>query len=158
MWTVTKAIDFCAGHRLLNYSGKCSNLHGHNFRAEIHADLRHLNHCGVTIDFNEFAKVKDWVDTHWDHKFIVNEYDDVLTMFFSANHHLGNYCLTLADMRTVHGLSWHTELPTDERIALCNPTVENLSLLLRFTAANLLGLPVEVTLYESPSGWVTTTS
>ena len=33
MYRVTRQIDFCYGHRLLNYAGKCKNLHGHNGRA-----------------------------------------------------------------------------------------------------------------------------
>ena len=33
MYSVTKRIDFCYGHRLLGYQGKCCHLHGHNGRA-----------------------------------------------------------------------------------------------------------------------------
>ncbi|MFP6574748.1 MAG: 6-carboxytetrahydropterin synthase, partial [Pirellulaceae bacterium] len=35
MYYVTRQIDFCYGHRLLNYEGKCRHLHGHNGRAVI---------------------------------------------------------------------------------------------------------------------------
>ncbi len=35
MFRLTQEIDFCYGHRLLNYSGKCRHLHGHNGRAVI---------------------------------------------------------------------------------------------------------------------------
>ena len=35
MYKVTKHIDFCYGHRLLNYEGQCRYLHGHNGRVEI---------------------------------------------------------------------------------------------------------------------------
>ena len=35
MYRVTREIDFCYGHRLLNYEGKCRHLHGHNGRAVI---------------------------------------------------------------------------------------------------------------------------
>ena len=34
---VTKQIEFCYGHRLLNYDGKCKHLHGHNGLLEIDA-------------------------------------------------------------------------------------------------------------------------
>jgi hypothetical protein len=34
MYKVTKHIDFCYGHRLLNYNGQCRHLHGHNGRVE----------------------------------------------------------------------------------------------------------------------------
>ena len=32
---ITKKIDFCYGHRLLEHKGKCRNLHGHNGVLEI---------------------------------------------------------------------------------------------------------------------------
>ena len=37
MFRVTQEIDFCYGHRLLNYGGKCRYLHGHNGRALLFA-------------------------------------------------------------------------------------------------------------------------
>ena len=35
MYSVTKRIDFCYGHRLLDYNGVCAHPHGHNGMAEI---------------------------------------------------------------------------------------------------------------------------
>ena len=35
MYSVTKRIDFCDGHRLLDYDGICKHPHGHNAVAEI---------------------------------------------------------------------------------------------------------------------------
>ena len=35
MFSVTREITFCYGHRLLDYDGKCRYLHGHNGRAVI---------------------------------------------------------------------------------------------------------------------------
>ena len=35
MYRVTREIEFCYGHRLLNYSGKCRHPHGHNGKIEI---------------------------------------------------------------------------------------------------------------------------
>ena len=35
MYSVTKRIDFCYGHRLLDYDGICKHPHGHNAVAEI---------------------------------------------------------------------------------------------------------------------------
>ena len=35
MYSVTKRIDFCYGHRLLDYDGVCKHPHGHNAIAEI---------------------------------------------------------------------------------------------------------------------------
>ena len=41
MFRVTREIDFCYGHRLLNYDGKCKYLHGHNGRAVITIESPH---------------------------------------------------------------------------------------------------------------------
>ena len=48
---VTKVIDFCYGHRLLKYDGKCKNLHGHNgvLEIDISSNIKHKN-CMKTID------------------------------------------------------------------------------------------------------------
>ena len=35
MYVVTKRIDFCYGHRLLDYDGVCKHPHGHNAAVEI---------------------------------------------------------------------------------------------------------------------------
>src|SRR6476659_8475464 len=35
MYLVTKRIEFCYGHRLLDYDGVCKHPHGHNALAEI---------------------------------------------------------------------------------------------------------------------------
>lgn len=35
MYFLTQELEFCYGHRLIHYSGKCRFLHGHNGRVEI---------------------------------------------------------------------------------------------------------------------------
>ena len=47
MFRVTKHIDFCYGHRLLNYEGKCRHLHGHNGRVEVHIEADKLDARGL---------------------------------------------------------------------------------------------------------------
>jgi 6-pyruvoyltetrahydropterin/6-carboxytetrahydropterin synthase len=42
MFKVTKHIDFCYGHRLLNYDGQCRHLHGHNGRVEMDVEADKL--------------------------------------------------------------------------------------------------------------------
>ncbi len=34
IWRLTVRSEFCAGHALRHYNGKCENLHGHNFGVE----------------------------------------------------------------------------------------------------------------------------
>ena len=35
MYSVTRLIQFCYGHRLMDYSGKCKHPHGHNGKIEV---------------------------------------------------------------------------------------------------------------------------
>ena len=78
-YSVTKLIDFCYGHRLLNYDGKCRHLHGHNGRLEIRVETEKLNELGMAMDFVDIKKtVKSWVDQELDHKLILNENDPLL--------------------------------------------------------------------------------
>ena len=56
MFRVTRRIDFCYGHRLLNYDGKCKNLHGHNGRAVISIESSSLDERGMVLDFSDIKK------------------------------------------------------------------------------------------------------
>ena len=69
---VTKIIDFCYGHRLLLYEGKCRNLHGHNGILEIDISSDTLNELGMVMDFTYIKEVvKSWIDENLDHRMIL---------------------------------------------------------------------------------------
>ncbi len=53
MYSVIREIHFSYGHRLLNYKGKCANLHGHNGRVQIEVSSEKLNSLGMVMDFYE---------------------------------------------------------------------------------------------------------
>lgn len=81
MFRVTRQIDFCYGHRLLNYDGKCKNLHGHNGRAEITIVSDTLDELGMVIDFTEIKRVVNtWVDETLDHRMILHQNDPAVAM------------------------------------------------------------------------------
>jgi 6-pyruvoyltetrahydropterin/6-carboxytetrahydropterin synthase len=81
-FSVTRLIHFCYGHRLLNYSGKCRNLHGHNGLIEISIEGRKLDRLGMVMDFEEIkSKVQTWVDRELDHKLILNAKDPMISEF-----------------------------------------------------------------------------
>ena len=61
MYVVTKRIDFCYGHRLLNYEGKCKYLHGHNGRVEIELEGERLDDRGMVTDFGDIKRVMSGV-------------------------------------------------------------------------------------------------
>ena len=79
MYKVTRHIDFCYGHRLLNYDGKCRHLHGHNGRVEVALASETLNHLGMVRDFGDIkAVIQTWIDEHLDHKMILCKDDPII--------------------------------------------------------------------------------
>ncbi len=124
---VTKTIDFCYGHRLLDYDGKCANLHGHNGLLEVDVESDGLDSLGMVVDFTRIRDVvKTWVDANLDHKMLLWRRDPV-----------------------VPGLQQLKEplFLMDE-----NPTAENICKLI-FHEACRQGLTVtEVRLWETPTG------
>ena len=124
---VKKVIEFCYGHRLLNYEGKCRNLHGHNGQLEIEMNAPALDALGMVIDFGDIKDIaKGWVDEHLDHKMLLHREDPIAKV-------LKDY---------------------GEQLYLMdgNPTAENIAKLI-FHELRTLGLQVSrVSLWETPSG------
>ena len=76
MFRVTREIDFCYGHRLLNYDGKCKYLHGHNGRAVITLQGPELDERGMLLDFSDIKRVVSrWIDDTLDHHMILHRDD-----------------------------------------------------------------------------------
>src|ERR1043165_3443249 len=71
MYLVTKRIDFCYGHRLLDYDGICKHPHGHNAIVEIDVRTDPLDRRNMVADFSDIKRiVKGWIDRELDHKMI----------------------------------------------------------------------------------------
>ena len=78
MFSVTKRIDFCYGHRLLDYDGICKHPHGHNAVAEIEVRTGQLDNRNMVCDFSDIKRiVKGWIDRELDHKMVLR-HDDPL--------------------------------------------------------------------------------
>jgi 6-pyruvoyltetrahydropterin/6-carboxytetrahydropterin synthase len=61
MLTVTKRFEFCYGHHLPNYNGKCKNDHGHNSVVEVEFVQDHESEScnpypGMVADFNDIKR------------------------------------------------------------------------------------------------------
>ena len=86
MYHITREIDFCYGHRLLNYNGKCRFLHGHNGRAVIKIASETLDERGMVVDFSDVKKIiAAWIDDNLDHRMILNREDPVVPVFEEMN-------------------------------------------------------------------------
>ena len=78
MYLVTKRIDFCYGHRLLDYDGICKHPHGHNAVVEVDVRTDQLDARNMVADFSDIKRiVKGWIDRELDHKMILR-HDDPL--------------------------------------------------------------------------------
>ncbi|QDS99866.1 6-pyruvoyl trahydropterin synthase family protein [Adhaeretor mobilis] len=132
MFRVTREIDFCYGHRLLNYDGKCRHLHGHNGTAVITIEGPELDNRGMVVDFSDIKKaVSTWIDDNLDHRMLLNRADPVVPILEEMGEPL--YLV-------------------DE-----NPTAENIAKLIYTETKGLdLAVPiVEVRLWETPKCYAT---
>lgn len=125
---ITKLIDFCYGHRLMNYDGKCRYLHGHNGRIEVDLEARSLDRLGMVLDFGVVKDVvRNWVDDNLDHRMLLCKDDHFVPLLQAQGEPL---------------------FLLDE-----NPTAENIAKLI-FQQASHAGLPVtEIRLWETPSSY-----
>ena len=130
MFRVTREIDFCYGHRLLNYEGKCRHLHGHNGRAVIAIQSPELDERGMVMDFSEIKQVvSTWIDENLDHRMILHRDDPAVPLLKK----LGEPMYLL-----------------DE-----NPTAENIAKLI-FDYATEQNFPIlEARLWETPRCYAT---
>jgi len=70
MFEVTIEETFAAGHALRNYRGKCENVHGHNYRAEVALQGAELDAIGLLVDFVEMKRVVHAVLDRMDHQWL----------------------------------------------------------------------------------------
>jgi 6-pyruvoyltetrahydropterin/6-carboxytetrahydropterin synthase len=61
---------FASAHQLRGYMGKCENLHGHNWKVQVHVSAEKLNDIDLAIDFHELKHYADEVVGQLDHAFL----------------------------------------------------------------------------------------
>ena len=84
--------NFSSAHQLRGYRGKCENLHGHNYKIEIYARGRELNHIGLLVDFVELKQAADELVTYLDHKNL-NELEPFVTEQNPSAENVARFCL-----------------------------------------------------------------
>jgi 6-pyruvoyltetrahydropterin/6-carboxytetrahydropterin synthase len=70
---------FAAAHNLVDFRGKCENLHGHNWKIEVVLQGARLEQNGILVDFAEVKSLTRDVLEELDHKHL-NEIP-----YFAAN-------------------------------------------------------------------------
>lgn len=125
-YRIVKKIEFCYGHRLMDYVGKCARIHGHNAVVEIELGAEQLDACGMVRDFSVVkSDLKGFIDKELDHRTLLR-IDDPL----------------VAALRSVGEEPFLMEV---------NPTAENIAELI-YNFAQSTGLPViNVRIWETPN-------
>lgn len=73
VWYLTVREEFSAAHALRHYQGKCENMHGHNYGAELTVRGEKLSSdTELALDFSEMKKLFREVLKELDHR-ILNE-------------------------------------------------------------------------------------
>ncbi len=145
MLTITRKLEFDAGHRIPDHNSQCRNLHGHRYAlhitltgAVVEQDGQSDN--GMIMDFSDIKALanKHLVDL-WDHAFLVYEKDTSVRQFLDS-------------------------LPQHKTVVLDRvPTVENLARIafdkLEDVFRNQTGLSlIKITLFETPNCWAEVTA
>ncbi len=68
MFEVKIQTSFSSAHHLLNYRGKCENMHGHNWKVEVYARGEELDDSNILIDFKVLKKEINEIVDYLDHK------------------------------------------------------------------------------------------
>lgn len=140
--SITRRLEFDAGHRIPNHDGQCRHLHGHRYAIEVTlmgviADHPGKADDGMVLDFGEIKRLTNqYVVEPWDHAFLVAKEDAGLVDYLDS-------------------------IPNHKTVVMDHvPTVENLA-----SAAFRLLQPVfnkafggrlklsSIRLYETPNCW-----
>ncbi len=70
MYKVAIITHFSAAHEIKGYKGKCSNLHGHNWKIKVEVLANKTNEIGICIDFKELKAITNKVIEKFDHKYL----------------------------------------------------------------------------------------
>ena len=142
MLTITRKLEFDAGHRIPDHKSQCRNLHGHRYTLELTLtgeviDVEGNSDNGMIMDFSDVKTLaKQHLVDVWDHAFLVYEKDDKVREFLAS-------------------LPGHKTVVID-----CIPTVENLARvafnILKPVFADRFGTGLrlhKLVLHETPNCW-----
>lgn len=134
MLTCTVKLEFNAAKRLLEYEGKCHQLHGYRYALEA-TFSRPKGSDGLVVDFDELKqKLVAWVGENWEHNVVLNAKDKPL----------GNAISDLTGQKIFY--------------MKADPTAENMAAYLKeMVCPKLFGKSLKCTcirLYDTPGAWV----
>jgi 6-pyruvoyltetrahydropterin/6-carboxytetrahydropterin synthase len=144
--TITRRLEFDAGHRLPNHKSQCRNIHGHRYAIEITltADIikdEGATDDGMVMDFGDIKAIaNEKLVNVWDHAFLVWRGDKIMRDFL--------------DMIPGHKTVVLDEVPTAENLVKAAFTILEHAYRDRFGHELTLA---RVRLYETPNCWADAT-
>src|SRR3569623_68773 len=90
MLTITRKLEFDAGHRIPDHKSQCRNLHGHRYTLEITLvgaviEEEGSSDNGMIMDFSDVkALAKQHLIDVWDHAFLVYRKDAAVREFLDS--------------------------------------------------------------------------
>jgi 6-pyruvoyltetrahydropterin/6-carboxytetrahydropterin synthase len=142
MITITRKLEFDAGHRIPDHNSQCRNLHGHRYVLEVTLTGQVVDHDGqadngMIMDFSDVkALAKENLVDLWDHAFLVYDKDLTVKDFLNS---LPNHKTVVLD-----------RVPTVENLARI--AFDILKSVYRDRYATGLSLS-KIKLYETPNCW-----
>ncbi len=90
MILISKSFEWDMGHRLVNHSGLCKNLHGHRYKIVVSVEGPVQKNdagpdAGMIIDFSEFKKIISPIISKLDHAFMYSKNDQIMSEFAKLN-------------------------------------------------------------------------
>lgn len=70
MYELMIETSFSAAHQLRGYRGKCEQMHGHNWKVQVHVTAERLNEIDIAIDFHELKSLTNEIIAPLDHTFL----------------------------------------------------------------------------------------
>jgi 6-pyruvoyltetrahydropterin/6-carboxytetrahydropterin synthase len=140
--SITRRLEFDAGHRIPNHDGQCRHLHGHRYAIEVTLTGEVADHPGkaddgMVLDFGDIKNLTNqYVVDLWDHAFLVAKEDKSVIDFLA----------TLLNHKTV--IMEH--VPTVENLA--NAAFAILQPVFSKAFAGRLELSA-LRIYETPNCW-----
>lgn len=70
MFELMVETTFAAAHQLRGYKGKCEQVHGHNWKVQVHVVTERLNDIDIAMDFHDLKSILNEVIEPLDHSFL----------------------------------------------------------------------------------------
>lgn len=127
MQTITRKLEFDAGHRIPDHRSQCRNLHGHRYVLEITlqgelVETEGAPDRGMVMDFADVkALAMEHLVNKWDHAFIVYARDEVVRSF------LGKWPTTRPSCWTAF-LPWKISPPRHSGFSPASTTITTASI------------------------------